>query len=55
MAGRYDVNGATVIVGRGTGTWGPPMRLFRRGEIVRVVLRSAAEGARGRTAGKGRR
>ena len=40
LAGRYDVEGATVIVGRGTGTWGPRMRLWQRGEILRVVLRS---------------
>ena len=45
MGGRYDVSGMTVIVGRGTGTWGPPMRLFRRGEIVRIVLRRAASAA----------
>lgn len=42
MAGRYVVNGMVVIVSRGTGTWGPPMRLFRRGEIVRIVLRRRA-------------
>jgi len=29
----------TLVVSRGTGTWGPPMRLFRRSEIVEVVLR----------------
>jgi hypothetical protein len=40
LAGRYEVGGATVIVGRGTGTWGPRMRLWQRGEILRVVLRS---------------
>lgn len=40
LGGRYDVNGMTVIVCRGTGTWGPRMRLWRRGEIVRVTLRA---------------
>jgi hypothetical protein len=40
FAGRYEVGGATVIVGRGTGTWGPRMRLWQRGEILKVVLRS---------------
>jgi predicted MPP superfamily phosphohydrolase len=40
LAGRYDVAGMTVIVSRGTGTWGPRMRLWHRGEIVKVVLRS---------------
>ena len=39
--GRYDVKGMTVIVGRGTGTWGPRMRLWQRGELLRVVLRAA--------------
>lgn len=29
----------TVIVSRGAGTWGPRMRLWDSGEIVRVTLR----------------
>jgi len=33
------VGGTTVLVCRGTGTWGPRMRLWRPGEILRVVLR----------------
>lgn len=41
MAGRYEVNGTTLLVSRGTGTWGPRMRLWRRSEIVQVLLRSA--------------
>jgi len=41
FAGRYEVKGMTVIVTRGAGTWGPRMRLFRRGEILRITLRSA--------------
>jgi len=40
LAGRYDIEGMTLIVCRGTGAWGPPMRLWRRGEILRVTLRS---------------
>ncbi len=36
--GRYDVNGVPLIVCRGTGTWGPRMRLWKRGEIVRITL-----------------
>ena len=40
LNGRYDVDGMTVIVGRGTGTWGPRMRLWQRGELLRVTLRS---------------
>jgi len=39
LEGRYDVDGMTVIVCRGTGTWGPRMRLWRPGEILRVTLR----------------
>ncbi len=41
MGGRYQVGGTTVIVCRGTGTWGPRMRLWRPAEIVRVKLRRA--------------
>ena len=40
LAGLYDVNGMPVIVTRGAGTWGPRMRLWKRGEIVRITLRS---------------
>ena len=38
LAGRYKVGGMTVIVSRGAGTWGPRMRLWRPGEILRVTL-----------------
>jgi uncharacterized protein len=41
MGGRYEVGGMTVIVGRGTGTWGPRMRLWGPGEILRITLRAA--------------
>lgn len=40
LAGRYEVNGMPIIVCRGTGTWGPRMRLWQRGEIIRITLRS---------------
>jgi predicted MPP superfamily phosphohydrolase len=40
LGGRYEVDGMTVIVCRGTGSWGPRMRLWRPGEILRVTLRS---------------
>ncbi len=40
QAGRYEVDGMTLVVSRGTGTWGPPMRLFFRSEIVEVVFRT---------------
>jgi uncharacterized protein len=38
LEGRYEVAGMPVIVCRGTGAWGPPMRLWRPSEILRVVL-----------------
>ncbi len=40
LSGRYEVEGMTVIVCRGTGTWGPRMRLWKPGEIMRVTLRA---------------
>jgi len=40
LAGRYLVQGMTVLVSRGAGTWGPRMRLWRPGEIMLVTLRS---------------
>ena len=40
LDGRYDVAGMPVIVCRGTGTWGPRMRLFRPSEILRITLRA---------------
>ncbi len=42
MGGRYTVDGMPVIVCRGTGTWGPRIRLWRPSEILRITLRSAA-------------
>jgi predicted MPP superfamily phosphohydrolase len=41
LAGRYQVNGMTAIICRGTGTWGPRMRLWRPSEMVRVKLRAS--------------
>jgi len=38
LGGGYEVDGMTVIVCRGTGTWGPRMRLWRPAEILRVTL-----------------
>ena len=40
QAGWYVVDGMPVIVSRGTGTWGPRMRLWRPSEILRVTLRA---------------
>ncbi len=45
LAGRYNVNGMTAIVCRGTGTWGPQMRLWSRGELLRIVLRTPTTAA----------
>jgi len=39
LAGRYEVAGMPVIVTRGAGTWGPRMRLWHPGEIIRVTLK----------------
>ena len=38
LEGKYELPGMTAIVSRGTGTWGPRMRLWRPGEILRVTL-----------------
>ncbi len=38
VAGFYRVGAMDLIVSRGTGTWGPPMRLFKREEIIRLIL-----------------
>jgi len=40
LAGKYEVSGMPVIVSRGAGTWGPRMRLWKPGEILRITLRS---------------
>jgi predicted MPP superfamily phosphohydrolase len=39
LAGRYRVGDMTAIVCRGTGTWGPRMRLWRPSEFNRITLR----------------
>ena len=43
LEGRYEVDGMTVIVCRGTGTWGPRMRLWSPGEILHITLRGEKE------------
>jgi len=42
VAGRFARNGAQLYVSRGTGFWGPPMRLLAPAEITEIVLRRAA-------------
>lgn len=39
LAGRFQIGDMTLIVSRGTGLWGPRMRLWQPGEIIEVVLR----------------
>jgi len=41
LGGVYDIGAMKLVVCRGTGTWGPPLRLWRRSEIVRITLRAA--------------
>jgi predicted MPP superfamily phosphohydrolase len=40
FAGRYQVGAMTAIISRGAGTWGPRMRLWFPGEILRITLRA---------------
>jgi predicted MPP superfamily phosphohydrolase len=40
LGGRYQVGDMTLLVGRGTGTWGPRMRLWQRSEILRITVRA---------------
>lgn len=40
-AGAYEVGGMQLYVTRGAGSWGPRMRLWRPGEILRLTLRAA--------------
>lgn len=37
--GHHQIDGMSLIVSRGTGTWGPRMRLWRPAEILRVTLK----------------
>lgn len=39
LEGRYEFAGMTAVVTRGAGTWGPRMRLWSPGEILRIELR----------------
>jgi hypothetical protein len=42
LAGQSKVGGMALIINRGTGTWGPRMRLWQRSEISRIHLRTGA-------------
>ncbi len=43
LEGRYTVGEMTLYVSRGTGTWGPRMRLPRPAEITLITLRSTPQ------------
>ncbi len=46
VAGRYRRKTAELYVSRGTGFWGPPMRLFAPAEITEHILRSGPQEGR---------
>ncbi len=52
LGGRYRVAGMPVIVCRGTGTWGPRMRLWLPSEILRLTLRAGGPAAVPRPSGR---
>lgn len=39
LEGAFNIDGMTLIISRGTGTWGPQMRLWAPGEISRITLK----------------
>ncbi|MBR1398823.1 MAG: metallophosphoesterase [Alphaproteobacteria bacterium] len=43
VAGLYDVKNTKLILSRGAGYWGPPMRLFAPSDIIIVNLNPAAD------------
>ena len=38
LAGAYRVDNHDLYVSRGTGYWGPPLRLFAPSEITEIIL-----------------
>jgi len=36
--GQYQIDSMALIVSRGTGTWGPRLRLWKQGEITEIIL-----------------
>lgn len=40
LVGQHEVDGMQLIISRGTGLWGPRMRLWKPGEILLLTLRS---------------
>ncbi len=43
VSGHYTIGTMHLLVCRGTGTWGPRMRLLWRSEILRITLRSSPD------------
>lgn len=41
LVGEHRVDGMTLLISRGTGLWGPRMRLWKPGEILLITLRAA--------------
>jgi predicted MPP superfamily phosphohydrolase len=46
LAGHYQVGRMHLLVGCGTGTWGPRMRLWQRSELLHITLRAATDESR---------
>ena len=42
LVGQHAVERMALVISRGAGSWGPRMRLWRPGEIVRITLRAGA-------------
>jgi predicted MPP superfamily phosphohydrolase len=40
LVGQHAIGGMNLIISRGAGSWGPRMRLWQPGEIVRITLRA---------------
>ena len=40
LDGMYHLEGMTIVVSRGAGTWGACMRLWRPAQILRIRLRA---------------
>jgi predicted MPP superfamily phosphohydrolase len=40
VVGQHAANGMQLVISRGAGSWGPRMRLWQPGEIVRITLRA---------------
>jgi len=41
ITGRHTFGAMTLLIGNGAGTWGPRMRLWAPGQVLRVTLRAA--------------